>query len=409
MTSVDPLDINHPDFLDGYDPAWPWPGDELALRVSGSTDREAFYRSGRRSVLDIERALAVVGRTLDSYTSVLDFGCGCGRILIWLRELAAKVDLHGVDIDARAIAWVQDNLPEVTAKVNQPLPPLDYPDGSFDLVYNHSVFTHIDEHAQDLWLRELWRVTRPGGHVLLTVHGEAALSSFEEHSGQVGGDDRVREQVRRRGLAFIKEDSFVGGPFPDSYHSTYHAPWYVLDHWADVFAIRAYVPQGSLGFQDLVLLERRDDDPPPRKPFGPLSEADRAESPAAAAFPLIEHTRALVRRGPDAASTSRWGSASRLGRRLVTRAIRHYDDHQREVQLALLEAFGEARAVLDDAVRKVKESLTLSEELTLKEANARLWEALRQQGERINRLETDLWEAVRAVPRQTSSGPPDDS
>jgi SAM-dependent methyltransferase len=408
----------------------PWPGDELVLRVAGGTGRDAFYESGRQSVADIERVLAIVGRSLGSYETILEFGCGCGRILLWAREAAPSSSLHGVDIDERAIRWVRANLPGVTAAVNATLPPLDYPDATFDLVYNHSVFTHIDEADQDAWLRELCRVTKPGGHVLLTFHGERAIDDFERHSGRAGGDDWVRQEVRRHGIAFIKEDTFAGGPFPDSYHSTFHAPWYVLERWGEVFAVRGFVPGGSLGFQDFVVLERRADDAPPKKPLGPLppqeaegrSEADPGAGPdgdridPAVVTPApIEATRALMARGPDLASTTRWGFAARGTRRLVLRALRHYDDHQRQVQAGLLDSFGQARAELHAAEQALTKGLSAGDGLTLGEANVRLWVALRQQGERINRLEADLWQALdakadaapsEAPPSPTAEAPP---
>jgi SAM-dependent methyltransferase len=393
----------------------PWPGEELVLRVAGGADRDAFYESGRQSVADIERVLGLVDRSLASYGTILDFGCGCGRILLWVRDAAPASDLHGVDIDERAVRWVRANLPGVTAKVNATLPPLDYPDSHFDLVYNHSVFTHIDEADQDAWLRELWRVTKPGGHVLLTFHGERALDDFESHSANVGGGDWVRQQVRRHGIAFIKEDAFAGGPFPDSYHSTFHAPWYVLDRWGEVFAVRGFVPGGSLGFQDFVVLERRADDAPLPKPLGPLpapagssagagggggAGAGGGDGGPADPMPVtpapIEATRALMARGPDLAGATRWGVAARGTRRLILRALRHYDDHQRQVQEGLLDAFGQARAELHNAERILMEGLSAADGLSLREANGRLWEALRQQGERINRLESDLWQALEA-------------
>ncbi|MEA2844060.1 MAG: hypothetical protein QOJ69_1731, partial [Actinomycetota bacterium] len=152
------------------DPAtMPWPGDELIYRVTGYTDRTTFYISGHQSVQDLEAVLGVVGRSLDTFPTILDFGSGCGRILLWLEHLAETSSLHGVDIDARAIAWTRDNVPWAETRVNQPLPPLEYPDGFFDLVFSHSVFTHIDEHYQDEWLTELRRVVKPGGYVMLSL------------------------------------------------------------------------------------------------------------------------------------------------------------------------------------------------------------------------------------------------
>ena len=234
-----------------------YPGPSLSYRVAGVGDEDWFFKSGRQSVRDIEAALAVVGRSLVTFTQILDFGCGCGRILTWLDALPSDTVLTGVDIDAEAIAWVQEHIPYVRAQVNEPLPPLPYPDAYFDLVYNHSVFTHIDEYFQDRWLAELRRVTKPGGLVVASVNGDHAFQQFEEtHRGNGGEPAALRERRDRDGLLFIEDDEWRDGPFPDFYHSTFHAPWYVLQHWGQFFRVRAYILRGALDFQDLLLLER---------------------------------------------------------------------------------------------------------------------------------------------------------
>jgi SAM-dependent methyltransferase len=129
----------------------PDPGDELISRVAGGTDRALFYWSGRESVRELDRTLAIVGRSLDSFASILDFGCGCGRMLLWMDTLGERTALHGTDIDADAIAWCAKHIPYARVTVNNPDPPLPYADGTFDLVFNHSVFTHIDARRQDAW------------------------------------------------------------------------------------------------------------------------------------------------------------------------------------------------------------------------------------------------------------------
>ena len=139
----------------------PDPGDALIERVTGTTSREFFYWSGRQSVQELKRTLAVADRPLESFESILDFGCGCGRVELWLTELGKTLALHGTDIDAEAIAWARANIPDAHFTVNSPDPPLPFDDGAFDLVFNHSVFTHIDAERQDQWLSELHRIIRP--------------------------------------------------------------------------------------------------------------------------------------------------------------------------------------------------------------------------------------------------------
>lgn len=382
----------------------PWPGDELVSRVTGLTDRNVFFESGQQSVRDLNRALAVIGRSLESYPTILEFGCGCGRIMLWLEEVAAGAELHGVDIDDRAVKWAQANIPYASFKVNDPLPPLDYPDGFFDLVYNHSVFTHLDEEYQDKWLAELRRVTKPGGTILLTVHGEVAVRHNEELTANAGGDSTwLREELRRSGIAFVRQDSYVGGPFPDFYHSTFHAPWYVFDRWGASLRVKAYLPGASLGFQDIVVLENPEADAPAPAAVGGAPPASVREAPAMAAPmpdpgdpPWIATAAALLREGPDVASPSHLGAAATLSRRVVLRALRHYDEHQRKLHEALLWSLREGHQA---AVGHGHEDVA-----TLRESTGRLADALQRQGERVNRLEADLWAAIEKLGADDAQG-----
>ncbi len=228
----------------------PDPGDELIARVIGSADRTWFYGTGRDSVRALERTLAVVDRTSDSFDSILDFGCGCGRMLLWLEGVGRRRAVYGTDVDSDAIGWAQEHIPYCEFRVNSPDPPLPFEDGQFDLVFNHSVFTHIDEHRQDEWLEELRRVTCPGGLVVLTTHGEPALD--------VGGFD-IRADLEANGIVFIDHQYPSDSPFPDWYQVTYHAPWYVFEHWGRWFEVQAYLPGAALGVQDHVLLRRSED------------------------------------------------------------------------------------------------------------------------------------------------------
>ncbi len=371
----------------------PWPGEELTSRVTGVTDRKWFFETGQRSVADTQAVLSLLGKGMDSYETILDFGCGCGRMLLWLEEVGAKSSLHGVDIDERAIRWVDENIPYVTAKVNQPLPPLDYPDGYFDLVYNHSVFTHIDEQYQDLWLAELRRVTKPGANLLLSVHGENAFFEYEAASRNAGGNPQlVRDQLASEGIAFIREDPWVGSPFPDFYHTTFHAPWYVFEHWSRYFDIKAYVPRGSLNHQDLILLERPADGAVRGEPVSPGRLAPQAVAPVAAPAPrtgaseAIERAAAELETGLDIDSPTSKGAAAKLARSGVLRVLRHYTEHQRRFQRAVVDALRQ----LDQATR----SEPMAGGLTVSDSHARLWDALRRSGERVNRLEADLFEAL---------------
>jgi SAM-dependent methyltransferase len=323
----------------------PVPPTELISRVAGITDEAFFLGSGRQSVDELERTLAIVGRSLESFESVLDFGCGCGRMLLWMQELGRSRALHGTDIDSEAIEWCRGHIPWAVFSVNDPLPPLPYPEGAFDLVFNHSVFTHIDERRQDLWLSELQRITRPGGFVVLTVHGEAALPE------QAWG---IRDRLERDGIAFVEGGFPSDFALPSWYQNTWHAPWYVFEHWGRSFDVRGYVPRGSLGLQDQVLLERRDPDggtaspPLAARPHLPSQEA--LDGRVAAALQTARGYRSGALR-----TRPRFGAVGAVTRRLMLRVIRPYTVHEDAFDDAVAKSISELTAVVDAQASLLKE------------------------------------------------------
>ena len=143
----------------------PLPPARLRLMVAGVPEADWFLAGGRAAAESIRNAVPV---PLESMRSILDFGCGCGRVVRWWRELPAEV--HGSDLNPTLVRWCRENLPFGTFGVNGPEPPLGYEDDSFDLVYAMSVLTHLPVEIQRLWLDELARVGREW--VLVSIHGE---------------------------------------------------------------------------------------------------------------------------------------------------------------------------------------------------------------------------------------------
>jgi SAM-dependent methyltransferase len=256
--------------LEGQVP--PRPTDMLIDRVTpgvrvelAELDRRAFDESGRQSIVDLEAGLQGIGHEITDFKCILDFGCGCARVVRWMAPVADHAELHGCDVDALAIQWADAHLPYAQFIVTNPLPPLPYGDGQFDLIINHSVFTHLDAEYQDAWLAELQRVLRPGGIIVLSVHGTRVFNQFEMQMKAAGRDPvPSRAALERDGTLYIHDDDWIGSSFPDFYHTTFHAPWYVVYHWSKWFDVRAYLPHADLHYQDMILMERVDDASLPR-------------------------------------------------------------------------------------------------------------------------------------------------
>jgi SAM-dependent methyltransferase len=149
----------------------PLPPPLLMVRVVGHTDTERFQNYGRVCAEAIREAVDSQGDEFARLESILDFGCGCGRVARHMRGLTdAKVS--GCDLQPAAIEWCRGNLPFMDARVNRLAPPLPFGDRRFEMIYALSVFTHLSEPLQLDWMAEFGRVAAPGANLMFTVKGE---------------------------------------------------------------------------------------------------------------------------------------------------------------------------------------------------------------------------------------------
>ncbi len=138
-------------------------------------DERHWWFAGRRRVVrgELERL------PLPSPARVLDAGCGSGRNLV---ELARFGPVAGIELRPQAAA-VAERRGIGDVRVG-PVESLPWEDGVFDLVTCLDVLEHTADDG--VTLRELRRVTRAGGFLLLTVPAYQMLwSAHDVVSGHV--------------------------------------------------------------------------------------------------------------------------------------------------------------------------------------------------------------------------------
>jgi SAM-dependent methyltransferase len=194
--------------LDGY----PLPPARLVDFIIGTKEIAWYQLGGLFMAQGISTFLRRNGTPVESYKAILDFGCGCGRILRWWAALRDQTEIWGSDYNEELISWCQNNLADIAQfKVNDSTPPLEFPDEKFDLIYAYSVFTHFAVDLQHPWMAELARVLKPGGSLLITVHGERV-------AWRSGFSDQQLKQFDEEGiLTFGEEQS--GSNYCAAYHS----------------------------------------------------------------------------------------------------------------------------------------------------------------------------------------------
>lgn len=105
-------------------------------------------------------------RTHPPDARLLDAGCGSGGNLVHLGRLESVRRTEGVDIAREAVAACRERgLPVVRGS----LLALPFPDQSFDVVTSFDVIYHAWVPDDEAAVREMCRVLRPGGRILVRV------------------------------------------------------------------------------------------------------------------------------------------------------------------------------------------------------------------------------------------------
>ncbi|HEV3125113.1 MAG TPA: class I SAM-dependent methyltransferase [Candidatus Dormibacteraeota bacterium] len=130
------------------------------LRDKAASCGEPSYvwRSGQQRRLEMIRAAAP--RLSDA--RVLEIGCGVGRYVEKLEQLAASVIGLEYDLPRAVEAAARLDAPLVVNAANEHLP---FADGSFDVVLSNEVIEHVADDAESA--REMVRVLRSGGRIVL--------------------------------------------------------------------------------------------------------------------------------------------------------------------------------------------------------------------------------------------------
>ncbi|MGW1541575.1 methyltransferase domain-containing protein [Streptomyces sp. NPDC002309] len=139
--------------------------------------------------------------SLEPDMRILDVGCGPGTITADLAALVPDGHVTGVDrapeileraratAAGRGLADVDFAVADVHA--------LDFPDDSFCVVHAHQVLQHVGDPVQAL--REMARVTRPGGLVAARDGDYAAMTWYPVSSGMDDWLDLYRRVARANG------------------------------------------------------------------------------------------------------------------------------------------------------------------------------------------------------------------
>jgi SAM-dependent methyltransferase len=217
---------------------------ELETRLVGSSGAEMLAEGFRIYALFKGLYEQHVGPLVPS-SRVLDFGCGFGRVTRFFLKNIAPENLIGIDQSDDVLAVASDRWnPHYKC---ESLPPTNFEDQSFDLIYAFSVFSHLSEEVHDQWLDEFERLLKPGGLLALTTFMRQHMIERPPPMDQC-------LTPTEEWLAAYDRGEFCYEAQPDN-RCAFIPERYVRERWSDRFLVRDYFEAPDLG-QNVIVCTR---------------------------------------------------------------------------------------------------------------------------------------------------------
>lgn len=142
----------------------------------------ASQLSGELAGKPLDRALLdVFAESTRGAGPVLEVGCGPGHVGAYLRDRG--VEIEGLDLSPEMIAEARRLHPEMRLSVGD-MGALDRADGAFAGIVAFYAIVHIPTEDLDAPFRELGRVLRPDGRMILAFHAGSEMKHVDELWGR---------------------------------------------------------------------------------------------------------------------------------------------------------------------------------------------------------------------------------
>jgi SAM-dependent methyltransferase len=196
---------------------------------------------------------------VNDFSDALDFGCSSGRVVRVLAASYPGTRWRGCDPNPGAIAWAKEHLPGIDFFVNEDFPPLRLAEGSFDLVYAISIWSHFEPTLGLRWFEEMHRILRPGGHLVLTTHGLTSIEYYGVRYMRTPQQlDEIVVELYRKGWWYAPEFGEEGdwGVAHQNWGTAFISPEWLLTNLCPRWRVLEFAPGRNLSNQDAYVLQR---------------------------------------------------------------------------------------------------------------------------------------------------------
>lgn len=146
-----------------------------------------------------DAAAVLAARAECGALDILDFGAGVGTSVPYMRRYFPDCRLICLDVSRRSLAIGAARFPDEARYVHFDGGAIPAPDATFDLVFVACVLHHVPHDAHPPLLREMHRVLRPGGSLVIFEHNP--FNPLTVHAVNTCPFDDNAVLIRARALA----------------------------------------------------------------------------------------------------------------------------------------------------------------------------------------------------------------
>ena len=237
------------------------PPESVMKKSMGVADFELYVESGDRSLTELERFLAGLGMSLTDFDNAIDIGSEAGRLAQHLCAKYPALAYLGIDIDEESVNFCR-SLNITGARFETVIADnMEVESELFDFCYSHSVITHLDKHHVNEFFRFATDKLKPHGIFVFSFNGKYSfkkdLENIVAHGGSLLEQLYRTELLASQGYLYIDKsyDAQIG--LPEFYQNTFHRFDYLEALISNRFDILAYYPRADLGWQDVIVAQRK--------------------------------------------------------------------------------------------------------------------------------------------------------
>jgi SAM-dependent methyltransferase len=219
-----------------------------------ANQRSAYTGIGRRGLHEIASALIQSPET--SYSSILDFPSGWGRVARWIRAAFPESDLSFSDIIPGAADFCAERF-KGTAYSSQPdFSRVDL-GRTFDVIWVGSLVTHLKESSAKAFFTFATRHLSENGVLIVTLHGRKAVANGRLQRQLTAF--RREEDMEQAAQEFERGNySYGAHVHMDDYGHSFTPLQWVANNIPERTVIYGYKEKGWNNHQDVLILRKSD-------------------------------------------------------------------------------------------------------------------------------------------------------